>query len=588
MSPAASNNSRIASLDQFRGYTVAGMCLVNFLAPFLGAPAQLKHNESWFSYADSIMPSFFFAVGYSFRLTYLRRRTTTTWFQTARTYLRRSLVLFGLSFAIYALTVDWTRWGDSEKMPPEFEAARAMPGPTQSFEPLLQRARQTAPDQSPPAVLESAERMSAFVKSGKPRNPASQADYEAAQSALRLSEAETGEFLAPAIERVRAWHALDRTGRMLVRGRIQVGRLFKAELWETLAMIAAAQLLVLPWIGFGPRVRLAVLGAYGLIHAGLCVWFNWDFVYGINHNWMSTSWMTGDARSWDGGVFGPPCWAIAILTATLAYDLAQASPSLGASAGRLFLFGCGFMLFGYGLACLGRLYDLNGQELTSIHERRARQYAEQAWIDRLIERYQQRLRREERLRTHMAARDAHAATTADGRDELQARIAVLEDQRDAYPDLDLASNPFVPAWEGASDRPLADLLAEPPFVATPRDETQSAGTPAVEHRLWNYWMLGKRVPTLSFMTLASGFACVLYSLFVVACDGYGLALGVFRTFGTNALVAYFTHGMIELAVWAFVPSTVAFPIALSAFVVFFTLTWALVRQLEKRGIYIKL
>jgi hypothetical protein len=101
-------------------------------------------------------------------------------------------------------------------------------------------------------------------------------------------------------------------------------------------------------------------------------------------------------------------------------------------------------------------------------------------------------------------------------------------------------------------------------------------------------MLGKRVPTLSFMTLASGLACVLYSLFVIGCDVLGLQLGVFRTFGTNALVAYFTHGMLALAVWIFVPSTAGLPIALAAFCLFFSLTWLLVRQLEKRGIYIKL
>jgi len=128
---------RIASLDQFRGYTVAGMCLVNFLAPFLSTPAQLKHNESWFSYADSIMPSFFFVVGYSFRLTYLRRRATTTRLKTVQTYLWRSLILFGLSFTIYALTVDWSRWTAFEKLPPEFQADRRMPPATQSFEPLI-------------------------------------------------------------------------------------------------------------------------------------------------------------------------------------------------------------------------------------------------------------------------------------------------------------------------------------------------------------------------------------------------------------------------------------------------------------------
>jgi hypothetical protein len=35
--------------------------------------AVLKHNDTFFSYADSIMPSFIFAVGFSYRLTILKR-----------------------------------------------------------------------------------------------------------------------------------------------------------------------------------------------------------------------------------------------------------------------------------------------------------------------------------------------------------------------------------------------------------------------------------------------------------------------------------------------------------------------------------
>jgi len=594
MSPPAIDKPRLASLDQFRGYTVAGMCLVNFLTPFLSVPAQLKHNESWFSYADSIMPSFFFIVGYSFRLTYLRRRNSTTRLQTAKAYLRRSLILFALSFAIYALTADWSRWTDSGRMPAEFDVGRRMPPATHSFDVLIARARQMASDpqsaeQSSLAELDSAGRIGELVLSPRPRDPALQADYEAAENAARMSQAETNAFVGPAIERVRAWQALGSAGRTLFRWRIQAARLFKAELWETLAMIAAAQLLVLPWIGCRPAIRFAVLIAYGLAHCALCAWFNWDFVYGINHNWMSQLWLTGDLRSWDGGLFGSPSWATAILAGSLAYDLVQGSTSPGASAWRLFCFGAGFMICGYSLSCLSRLYDLNGHELATIRERRARQYAEQVWLDRLIERETQRLKDHETSAKHRGSNDrGKSPIQNDAATELQARIALLEDQRDAYPDLDLAPNPFVPTWPRAEDRSLGDWLANPPFVATPRDDPQSTGGPVLEHRLWNYWMLGKRVPTLSFMALASGFACVLYSLFVIGCDKFGLAIAVFRTFGTNALAAYFTHGMLALAVWVFVPSTARLPTAIVAFVVFFSLTWYLVHQLEKRRIYIKL
>src|SRR4051812_2138494 len=77
---------RIASMDQFRGYTVAGMFLVNFLGSYACIHPVLRHNDTYFSYADSIMPSFMFAVGFSFRLTYLRRRSHESAAQTAWTY----------------------------------------------------------------------------------------------------------------------------------------------------------------------------------------------------------------------------------------------------------------------------------------------------------------------------------------------------------------------------------------------------------------------------------------------------------------------------------------------------------------------
>ena len=64
---------RITSLDQFRGYTVAGMFLVNFVGSFAITPTLLTHQNNFCSYADTIMPQFFFAVGFAFRLTFERR-----------------------------------------------------------------------------------------------------------------------------------------------------------------------------------------------------------------------------------------------------------------------------------------------------------------------------------------------------------------------------------------------------------------------------------------------------------------------------------------------------------------------------------
>ncbi|RIK85065.1 MAG: hypothetical protein DCC67_04530 [Planctomycetota bacterium] len=73
MKPAARAPSRIVSLDQFRGYTVAGMFLVNFTGSYAAAPTLFKHHNTFCSYADTIMPQFFFAVGLAMRLTFERR-----------------------------------------------------------------------------------------------------------------------------------------------------------------------------------------------------------------------------------------------------------------------------------------------------------------------------------------------------------------------------------------------------------------------------------------------------------------------------------------------------------------------------------
>ena len=57
-------------MDQFRGYTVAGMFVVNFVGGLAAFPEVMKHHNGlpYFSYADTIMPSFMFAAGFSYRL----------------------------------------------------------------------------------------------------------------------------------------------------------------------------------------------------------------------------------------------------------------------------------------------------------------------------------------------------------------------------------------------------------------------------------------------------------------------------------------------------------------------------------------
>jgi predicted acyltransferase len=100
---SATSPGRIVSMDQFRGYTVAGMFVVNFVGGLAAFPEVLKHHNGhpYFSYADTIMPSFMFAAGFSYRLTTLRRLAQQGPVRTYGHVLFRSLALVLISLVMY-------------------------------------------------------------------------------------------------------------------------------------------------------------------------------------------------------------------------------------------------------------------------------------------------------------------------------------------------------------------------------------------------------------------------------------------------------------------------------------------------------
>src|ERR1700677_3068616 len=95
-------SARIVSVAQFRGYTVAGMFVVNFVGGLTAFPEVLKHHNGlpYFSYADSIMPSFMFAAGFSYRLVALRRLEQVGALRTYSHFLVRSLALVLVSLVM--------------------------------------------------------------------------------------------------------------------------------------------------------------------------------------------------------------------------------------------------------------------------------------------------------------------------------------------------------------------------------------------------------------------------------------------------------------------------------------------------------
>jgi predicted acyltransferase len=60
--------SRILSLDQFRGFAIFGMILVNYLGHFDVMPRTFTHPRFGMTFANAIAPFFLFAVGMGFRL----------------------------------------------------------------------------------------------------------------------------------------------------------------------------------------------------------------------------------------------------------------------------------------------------------------------------------------------------------------------------------------------------------------------------------------------------------------------------------------------------------------------------------------
>jgi predicted acyltransferase len=113
MDRGSTNSGRLISLDQFRGYTVLGMFFVNFAGNFAITPAIFKHHNTYCSYADTIMPQFFFAVGFAYRLTLLKRLKNIG---PSKAYLHvmwRNLGLILLGFVIYHLdkrASSWEAW----------------------------------------------------------------------------------------------------------------------------------------------------------------------------------------------------------------------------------------------------------------------------------------------------------------------------------------------------------------------------------------------------------------------------------------------------------------------------------------------
>jgi hypothetical protein len=117
-------------------------------------------------------------------------------------------------------------------------------------------------------------------------------------------------------------------------------------------------------------------------------------------------------------------------------------------------------------------------------------------------------------------------------------------------------------------------LIEPPFVPPSRPV--------------NLWSMSQRSGSASYQTFAAGFALAVYALFVLACDRGRLRVGLFATFGSNALAAYLIHDLVGDAIKPYAPPDAPLWFVLAAFGLFLAVCYLFVRHLEKNRIFLRL
>jgi hypothetical protein len=126
------------------------------------------------------------------------------------------------------------------------------------------------------------------------------------------------------------------------------------------------------------------------------------------------------------------------------------------------------------------------------------------------------------------------------------------------------------------------------FERIQRLETEGKAPNPPRLRRYNYWMMSKRIVSILFSLFSTGFSMALLAAFVVMTDICGVTIGLFRTFGTNALAAYFLHHSLEAAVLSIVPKNSPLWWCLTGLAVFYLTTYGFIRFLEKQRVFIKL
>jgi len=93
--------TRIVSLDQFRGFAIFGMILVNYLGYFDKIPETMKHPHYGMTFANTIAPFFLIAVGMGFRMSLKNRIAKYSSRNSYLTAIKRYLILIIIGIVLY-------------------------------------------------------------------------------------------------------------------------------------------------------------------------------------------------------------------------------------------------------------------------------------------------------------------------------------------------------------------------------------------------------------------------------------------------------------------------------------------------------
>jgi Heparan-alpha-glucosaminide N-acetyltransferase, catalytic len=677
-------SNRIISLDQFRGYTVAGMFLVNFVGGYkVWCPWVLRHHNTYISYADTIMPHFLFCVGFAFRLTFGRRSHSAGLPTAYKRVVKRFLGLLLVSFAVYTVGRRANTWDglvemgvwDAIKEPlkrnwlqtlgqiavtsiwvtPVIRASGKIRTLYMVFSGLLHlylsyvfhfdwvNASPSGIDGGPlgfltwsiPLILGTLT-CDAIVNVGnKPKlfkltfasilimgfgyilscgtrlydlSPAELAQWKVDAA---LENAEKGKVAAE-IKAIAG--GMGKESAALKKYKTELAKQKKIQLQQkTLEILKTKEGdhgQIFAYVAAYPE---ALAEATKLVKEGKVkslpesLQKNLSGIQKIESTskFKQLRKLEAENKALDPKLPGSPA-AVAMLnpkTIDQKRNIIQKKNSLNAQ--------------------ITKIRKNSGEELDQLVQlhydlQKGIRFHAQAIIDEKPAKFDpyynihlfaivdeakkfldaQKLE-EKSSGMQKLITDIKKIEESKSRDEKISKIKQLKIELDSFRNPILADDPVWPSSERiakARERGWKDLLCEPPFVHPPADDPSDdpyklhaiTEPPSVDHREWNYWMMSQRAGSLSYLIFAGGFSIFLYVIFYVVCDIWGFQLGLFRTYGTNALAGYVLFEIVGSSIKAFIPGDAPFWYSFGGFLLCCYVLWLFIRNLEKNNIYIKL